>query len=148
MVCVAAVALGLSTYAWFVSNNNVDAITTDISAQFNSAYLVIQEATADKTATDNTSESSATATEAVTNQYAHKDTFYIGTGGYDGSFTNLKVENVKVSDNSITATLKTKQTGPDASGNWIDKEDKKSEIKLVKNGNTWLIDEINTTDLN
>ena len=50
MVCVAAVALGLSTYAWFVSNNNVDAITTDISAQFNSAYLVIQEATADKTA--------------------------------------------------------------------------------------------------
>ena len=96
MVCVAAVALGF-TYAWFVSNNNVDAITTDISAQFNSAYLVIQEATADKTATDNTSESSATATEAVTNQYAHKDTFYIGTGGYDGSFTNLKVEDVKVS---------------------------------------------------
>ena len=45
MVCVAAVALGLSTYAWFVSNNNVDAITTDISAQSNSAYLVIQEAT-------------------------------------------------------------------------------------------------------
>ena len=97
MVCVAAVALGLSTYAWFVSNNNVDAITTDISAQSNSAYLVIQEATADKTATDNTSESSETAAEAVTNQYAHKDTFYIGTGGYDGSFTNLKVEDVKVS---------------------------------------------------
>ena len=95
MVCVAAVALGSSTYAWFVSNNNVDAITTDISAQSNSAYLVIQEATADKTATDNTSESSATAAEAVTNQYAHKDTFYIG--GYDGSFTNLKVEDVKVS---------------------------------------------------
>ena len=97
MVCVAAVALGSSTYAWFVSNNNVDAITTDISAQSNSAYLVIQEATADKTATDNTSESSATAAEAVTNQYAHKDIFYIGTGGYDGSFTNLKVEDVKVS---------------------------------------------------
>ena len=148
MVCVAAVALGSSTYAWFVSNNNVDAITTDISAQSNSAYLVIQEATADKTATDNTSTSSATAedrtavalypaqvvngtatgsykfesayaaaagnslektstrftvgdngtaAEAVTNHYAHKDTFYIGTGGYDGSFTNLKVEGVTVS---------------------------------------------------
>lgn len=148
MVCVAAVALGSSTYAWFVSNNNVDAITTDISAQSNSAYLVIQEATADKTATDSTSTSSATAedrtavalypaqvvngtatgsykfesayaaaagnslektstrftvgdngtaAEAVTNQYAHKDTFYIGTGGYDGSFTNLKVEGVTVS---------------------------------------------------
>ena len=61
MVCVAAVAVGSSTYAWFVSNNNVDAITTDISAQSNSAYLVIQEATADKIATDNTSTSSATA---------------------------------------------------------------------------------------
>ena len=148
MVCVAAVALGSSTYAWFVSNNNVDAITTDISAQSNSAYLVIQEATADKTATDNTSTSSATAEdrtavalypaqvvngtttgsykfesayaaaagnslektstrftvgnngtaeEAVANTYAHKDTFYIGTGGYDGSFTNLKVEGVTVS---------------------------------------------------
>ena len=148
MVCVAAVALGSSTYAWFVSNNNVDAITTDISAQSNSAYLVIQEATAGKTATDNTSTSSATAEdrtavalypaqvvngtttgsykfesayaaaagnslektstrftvgnngtaeEAVANTYAHKDTFYIGTGGYDGSFTNLKVEGVTVS---------------------------------------------------
>ena len=148
MVCVAAVALGSSTYAWFVSNNNVDAITTDISAQSNSAYLVIQEATAGKTATDNTSTSSATAEdrtavalypaqvvngtaagsykfesayaaaagnslektstrftvgtngtaeEAVNNTYAHKDTFYIGTGGYDGSFTNLKVEGVTVS---------------------------------------------------
>ena len=157
MVCVAAVALGSSTYAWFVSNNNVDAITTDISAQSNSAYLVIQEATADKTATDNTSTSSATAedrtavalypaqvvngttagsykfesayaaaagaslekastrftvgengtaAEAVTNQYAHKDTFYIGTGGYDGSFTNLKVDNVTVSaKNSDKADL-------------------------------------------
>ena len=148
MVCVAAIALGSSTYAWFVSNNSVQATTTDISAQSNSAYLVIQEATADKTATDNTSTSSATAedrtavalypaqvvngttaesykfesayaaaagaslekastrftvgengtaAEAVTNQYAHKDTFYIGTGGYDGTFSNLKVENVSVS---------------------------------------------------
>lgn len=147
MVLVAGIALASATYAWFVSNNNVDAITTDISAQSNSAYLVIQEATADKTATDNTSTSSATAEdrtavalypaqvvngtatgsykfesayaaagnslektstrftvgnngtaeEAVNNTYAHKDTFYIGTGGYDGSFTNLKVENVKVS---------------------------------------------------
>lgn len=148
MVLVAAIALGSSTYAWFVSNNNVDAITTDISAQSNSAYLVIQEATADKTATDKTSESSATAEdrtavalypaqvvngtatgsykfesayaaaagnslektstrftvgengtapEAEKNGYAHKDTFYIGTGGYDGSFTNLKVEGVTVS---------------------------------------------------
>ena len=32
MVCVAAVALGSSTYAWFVTNNKVDATTTTISA--------------------------------------------------------------------------------------------------------------------
>lgn len=75
--------------------------------------------------------------------------YYITNGGGSREYNGLDgFENVKVSDNSITATLKTKQTGPDASGNWIDKEDKKSEIKLVKNGNTWLIDEINTTDLN
>ena len=32
MVCVAAVALGSSTYAWFVSNNEVSAKTTQIKA--------------------------------------------------------------------------------------------------------------------
>ena len=31
MVCVAAVALGSSTYAWFVTNNKVDATTSTIS---------------------------------------------------------------------------------------------------------------------
>lgn len=143
MVCVAAVALGSSTYAWFVSNNNVKATTTNISAQSNSAYLVIDTKTTSKTSTsattatdttavklypaqvvngtttesykfesayaaaaDNALEKAATrftvgtngtAEEAVNNSYAHKDTFYIGTGGYDGSFTNLKVEGVTVS---------------------------------------------------
>ena len=41
MVCVAAVALGSSTYAWFVSNNTVDATVSSISAQSNAAYLTI-----------------------------------------------------------------------------------------------------------
>lgn len=148
MVLVAAIALGSSTYAWFVSNNTVTAQTTNISAQSNSAYLVIQEKTETQTATDSTSTSAATAadttavklypaqvvngttngtykfesayaakasealekvntrftvgtdgsaTEAVLNNYAHQDTFYIGTGGYDGTFSNLKVESVQVS---------------------------------------------------
>lgn len=141
MVCVAAIALGSSTYAWFVSNNNVKATTTNISAQSNSAYLVIDTKTTSKTSTsattatdttavklypaqvvngtesykfesayaaaaDNALEKAATrftvgtngtAEEAVDNSYAHKDTFYIGTGGYDGRFTNLKVEGVTVS---------------------------------------------------
>ena len=41
MVCVAAVALGSSTYAWFVSNNTVKGTTTNISAQSNAAFMVI-----------------------------------------------------------------------------------------------------------
>ena len=39
MVLVAAVALGSATFAWFVSNNKVDATTSKISAQSNSAFM-------------------------------------------------------------------------------------------------------------
>ena len=157
MVCVAAVALGSSTYAWFVSNNNVKATTTNISAQSNSAYLVI-----DTTTTSTSSTSSATAAEevgsgktyedaalypaqwaknfnaskenadtkiyqfesayaedknaateksgtrfavgdptaAVKADYALLNQFYIGTGTYDGQFTNLKVDSMTVSTGS------------------------------------------------
>ena len=42
MVCVAAVALGSSTYAWFVSNNEVSAKTTKIKAQSNTAFMSIE----------------------------------------------------------------------------------------------------------
>ena len=42
MVCVAAVALGSSTYAWFVSNNKVSAKTTQIKAQSNTAFMSIE----------------------------------------------------------------------------------------------------------
>ena len=54
MVCVAAIVLRSSTYAWFVSNNSVQATTTDISAQSNSAYLVIDTEKTSKTATSAT----------------------------------------------------------------------------------------------
>ena len=43
MVCVAAVALGSSTYAWFVTNNEVTAKTTSIKAQSNAAFMSIEE---------------------------------------------------------------------------------------------------------
>lgn len=159
MVCVAAIALGSSTYAWFVSNNNVKATTTNISAQSNSAYLVI-----DTQKTNTSSTSSATAAEkvgsnegdtykdtalypaqwamnfneakekadtkiyqfesayaadkdkadeqrgtrfavgnptvAVKADYALMNQFYIGTGTYDGQFTNLKVDSMTVSTGS------------------------------------------------
>jgi len=41
MVLVAAVALGSATFAWFVTNNKVDATTTNIAAQSNAAYMTI-----------------------------------------------------------------------------------------------------------
>lgn len=138
MVCVAAVALGSSTYAWFVSNNKVEATTTNISAQSNSAYLVIDTK---KTTKDSISSVSAgdtvtplypakiekssgnalwksayadkanaatmkagteftiddgTAEKAVSAGYAVKNTFHIGTGTYDGEFTNLHITGVTV----------------------------------------------------
>lgn len=43
MVLVAAVALGSSTYAWFVSNNSVKGTTTTISAQSNAPFLKIEK---------------------------------------------------------------------------------------------------------
>lgn len=157
MVLVAAVALGSATFAWFVSNNTVKATTTNISAQSNSAYLVIDNK--DAGATSTTSTGSATASEtftpdtklypaqwnksfnadggkagaadgvwqfesayaadktkpdekentrfavgtpeqAVNKDYTLANTFYIGTGTYDGTFTNLKVTGVEVNNTS------------------------------------------------
>ena len=160
MVVVAAVALGSATYAWFVSNNTVKATTTNISAQSNSAYLVIDNAAAGSTKTTSTSAATASetfspdtklypaqwknnfdsagkksgdegftsavyqfesayasakdsATEkdgtrfavgnpetAATKDYTLANTFYIGTGTYDGTFTNLKVTGVTVNNTS------------------------------------------------
>lgn len=60
MVAVSGLALGSSTYAWFVSNSEVTATTTKISAQSNSAYLVI-----DKTATSPSSVYESTIDDAT-----------------------------------------------------------------------------------
>lgn len=54
MVCVAAVALGSSTYAWFVTNNKVDATTTNISAQSNAAFMTITNGPTGANAVDTT----------------------------------------------------------------------------------------------
>ena len=43
MVLVAAIALASSTYAWFVTNNKVDATTSTISAQSNAAFMYIRD---------------------------------------------------------------------------------------------------------
>lgn len=139
MVLVAAVALGSATFAWFVSNNKVTATTSNIAAQSNSAYLVIDKQTTSKTSSSATSYSTdgttglypakivpdngmavwksayaesatastmkpnseftigdGTAAKAVKANYAIENTFYIGTGSYDGEFTNLHITDVKV----------------------------------------------------
>ena len=158
MVLVAAVALGSSTYAWFVSNNSVTATTTSISAQSNSAYLVIDTKTTSTSSTNTSSASESITTTgndnklypaqwkntfdstgkksgdngvgsliyqfesayasdkaktaektgtrflvgapatAVTKDYAVENTFYVGTGTYDGEFSKLKVSNMTVTD--------------------------------------------------
>ena len=54
MVLVAAIALGSSTYAWFVSNNTVDATVSSISAQSNAAFLTINNTNAQGTETSTT----------------------------------------------------------------------------------------------
>ena len=138
MVLVAAVALGSATFAWFVSNNKVEATTSNIAAQSNSAYLVIDNSKTTKASkgvvtstvpradlypaktvkTGTTAEwksayaSSAaksdmksdteftigdgTAAQAVKAGYAVENTFYVGTGTYDGEFTNLHITGVTV----------------------------------------------------
>ena len=55
MVLVAGVALGSSTYAWFVTNNTVDATTTNISAQSNAAYMTITNGETGASKVDTTS---------------------------------------------------------------------------------------------
>lgn len=55
MVLVAAVALGSATFAWFVTNNKVDATTTNIAAQSNAAYMTIENRAAGAKASDKTS---------------------------------------------------------------------------------------------
>ena len=68
-----------------------------------------------------------------------KKSFYDGLDGF---------ENIKITENTITATLKTKQTAyDDQKDDWVKKSDKKSEFKLVKQGDKWLVDEFNSTDL-
>ena len=53
MVLVAAVALGSATFAWFVSNNKVEATTASVTAQSNAPFLKIGKAT-DATLTETT----------------------------------------------------------------------------------------------
>lgn len=65
MVLVAAVALGSATFAWFVTNNKVDATTSTISAQSNAAYMTIANGTTGANAVDTTSVKTEVATKPL-----------------------------------------------------------------------------------
>ena len=85
MVCVAAVALGSSTYAWFVTNNTVKATTSTISAQSNAAFMKIKyNATA--TTSDLTADvATLNKTELYPAQWANSFTTVAGTDKATGS---------------------------------------------------------------
>lgn len=166
MVLVAAVALGSATFAWFVTNNKVDATTSTISAQSNAAFMYIRNkdnSNKDKTSdtadiTENKAlypahwalksesgvgKSYATAgkfytafgkdandgtmdgelisvgdpTEAVTNQYAVKNTFRIGSKG--STLKDLKVESASLGTDGNTQFDKSLRVLVKSGNNWV-----------------------------
>ena len=82
MVCVAAIALGSSTYAWFVTNNKVDATTTNISAQSNAAFMTIENGATGAKDSDKTSVS----TKLGKDTKLYPATFGEETGATKGKF--------------------------------------------------------------
>ena len=104
MVCVAAVALGSNTYAWFVSNNEVSAKTTQIKAQSNTAFMSIEyKKTAVGTTTTNGAKKGdyipvGDAVKAVTAHYAigEASNYNISSAGVD--LTNLVMNIIILQD--------------------------------------------------
>lgn len=74
--------------------------------------------------------------------------YYFLEGGGSREYVGFdKFENIKVTNSTITATLKTKQSTFNGNA-WVSANDKSSEFILIKNDNEWLIDKINSSDLN
>ena len=114
MVCVAAVALGSSTYAWFVSNNTVKATTSTISAQSNAAFMYIRDK--DEESTNLTADTSSVTSTALypahwvttkEGNYANADIgkFYTayGTTASDGT---MVTDTLKLVEKSATSDTK------------------------------------------
>ena len=113
MVLVAAIALGSSTFAWFVSNNTVKATTSTISAQSNAAIMYIRDEA--ETSTDLTFDTSSISSTALypahwvtekTGNYASADIgkFYTayGTTAADGTMVADTLKLVEASAESAT----------------------------------------------
>ena len=99
MVTVAAVALGTSTYAWFVTNNTVKATTSTISAQSNAAYMTIKyDATA--VGVDSTED-----TATVGNTELYPATYGEQSGSTKGTF--MTGYGTTVTNGTLNGNLKT-----------------------------------------
>lgn len=99
MVLVAAVALGSSTYAWFVTNNKVDATTSTISAQSNAAFMTITNGTTGAHAVDTTTITTTVATKAL-----YPATFGEEDGSTKGSF--MTGYGTALNDGTLSGSLK------------------------------------------
>ena len=82
MLLVAVVALGTASYAWFVTNNKVDATTTNISAQSNAAFMTIAQGATGASRVDTTSVSTALGVDTK----LYPATFGEETGSTKGKF--------------------------------------------------------------
>lgn len=103
MVCVAAVALGSSTYAWFVTNNTVKATTSTISAQSNAAFMKIKY---DTTAT----------TSDLTADVATLDSDELYPAQWANSFTTVKGTDKATSNNGVYQFETAYGTNPTSTG--------------------------------
>lgn len=88
--------------AQWKNNFAADKTTTgDKVYQFESAYA---SATGKPDEKENTRFAVGDPAAAVTAKYAYLNTFHVGTGNYDGSFTNLKVKSVTVNKTDSVPT--------------------------------------------
>lgn len=83
MLLVAVVALGSASYAWFVTNNKVDATTTNISAQSNAAFMTIHTGATGASGVDTTSVSTTLGPDT---KKLYPATFGEETGSTKGKF--------------------------------------------------------------
>lgn len=113
MVVVAGVALSSATYAWFVSNNSVEATTSTISAQLNAAFMYIRDEKT--TSTDLRADTSSIDEKALypahwslngeTVTYANTANFYTATAAAMASGTATLVKGGSETDGSPAAAV-------------------------------------------
>ena len=101
MVLVAAVALGSATFAWFVTNNKVDATTKNISAQSNAAFMTITNGASGAKDVDTTSAT----TQITDNVSLFPATFGEETNSTKGNF--MTAYGTSLEDGTISGSLKT-----------------------------------------